>query len=143
MTHAFRKHWLKISALVIGGFGPLLTLATMPALSEPARWSLDLLAYPLDGFPSYEAPEMWFLSALTGGFLVGWGVIVWCLSLWVYDACPDGVRRCVVTSALAWFALDSLGSVTSEQWPNALWNILVLLLVIGPLWRPAQPETTP
>ena len=136
-TQNQHKQWLKVSALVIGGFGPFLTLGTMPALNEPARWGLDLLTWPIDGFPSYEAPEMWFLSALTGGFLVGWGVMVWCLSVWVHDLAPEPVRRTVMVSVLAWFIVDSMGSVTSGNWPNALWNVLVLLAVIGPMWRPA------
>ena len=138
-TPATHKFWLKISALIIGGFGPFLTLGTMPAFNEPARWGLDLLTWPLDGFPSYKAPEMWFLSALTGGFLVGWGVMVWCLSIWIYDLAPELVRRTLMTSVLSWFLLDSLGSITSGNWPNALWNVLVLLLIIGPMWRPASP----
>lgn len=136
-TKAFHKFWLKISALVIAGFGPFLFLATMPALNEPARWGLDLLTWPLDGFPSYESEEIWFLSALTGGFLLGWGVMVWCLSVWVYDHAPEGVRKSLLVGTLSWFVLDSVGSITSGNWPNALWNILVLLLVVGPMWRPA------
>lgn len=135
-TTAFHKFWLKISALVIAGFGPFLFLGTMPALNEPARWGLDLLSWPLDGFPSYQSEEIWFLSALTGSFLLGWGVMVWCLSIWVYDEAPEGVRRTLVVSTLSWFVLDSAGSITSGNWPNALWNIGVLLLVIGPMWRP-------
>ena len=135
-TTAFHKFWLKISALVIAGFWPFLFLGTMPALNEPARWGLDLLSWPLDGFPSYQSEEIWFLSALTGSFLLGWGVMVWCLSIWVYDEAPEGVRRTSVVSTLSWFVLDSAGSITSGNWPNALWNIGVLLLVIGPMWRP-------
>lgn len=136
-THATHKFWLKVSGLAIGAFGPVLTLSTLPAFNEPARWSLDLLTWPLDGFPSYESPEIWFLAALTGGFLVGWGVMVWCLSIWVYDLAPEPVRRTLVVSVCSWFVLDSLGSITSGNWPNAIWNILVLLLIVGPLWRPA------
>lgn len=140
-THATHKFWLKISALVIGGFGPILTLGTMPMFNEPARWGLDVLTWPIDGFPSYQAPEMWFLSALTGGFLVGWGVMVWCLSLWVYDAAPEAVRRTLMISGLCWFTFDSFGSIASGHWPNALWNVLFLLFAIGPMWWPATPET--
>ncbi|WP_299729446.1 hypothetical protein [uncultured Tateyamaria sp.] len=140
-TQATHKMWLKVSAVLIAGFGPLLTLATMPALNEPARWTLDLLTWPLDGFPSYAAPEIWFLSALTGGFLVGWGVMVWCLSIWVHDHAPEQVRKALVVSALCWFVLDSFGSITSGNWPNAVCNIVVLLLVIGPMWWPTDPET--
>ncbi len=137
-SHAFHKFWLKISAVLIGGFGPIFFLGTMPATQEPARWSLDLLSWPFDGFPTYAPREMWFLSALTGGFLFGWGVMVWCLSIWVYDHCPEGVRKSLVVGVCLWFVLDSAGSVTSGVWPNVLWNVLVLLSVVGPLWRPAR-----
>ena len=140
MNRSFHKLWLKISAIVIGFFGPVLTLGTIPDYNEPARLGLDVLSWPIDGFPSYESPEIWFLSALTGGFLIGWGVTVWCLSLWVYDAAPEGVRRSLLCGAISWFVFDSVGSITSGNWPNAIWNILVLLLIVGPMWRPARED---
>ena len=133
MIRSFHKRWLIVSAIVIGFFGPVLTLATMPQFNEPARLGLDILTWPVDGFPSYETPEMWFLSALTGGFLVGWAITVWCLSLWVYDLAPEGVRKSLLFGAGSWFLFDSVGSITSGNWPNALWNIVVLLLIIGPM----------
>ena len=133
MTH---KNWLKVSAIVIGSFSPIMFLATMPAFNEPLRWSLDLLTWPLDGFPSLQFEETWFLSALAGGFLAGWAVMVWCLSLWVYDLAPEGVRKSLVTGACAWFAIDSAGSVTSGNPSNVGFNVVVLLLVVGPMWKP-------
>ncbi|MDP5360821.1 MAG: hypothetical protein NWP79_01565 [Paracoccaceae bacterium] len=142
MTHAFHKFWLKITAIGIGSFGPLFFLATMPATSGPIRWSLDLLSWPLDGGTTFDHPDTMFLSALTGGFLFGWGVMVWCLSTWVYDATPEAVRKSVVVGVLAWFVLDSAGSVTSGNASNALFNIVVLLVLIGPLWVAAKPDST-
>jgi hypothetical protein len=141
-TRSTHRAWLKVSALVIGFFGPALTLGTIPATNALARWGLDLLTWPLDGFPSYASEEIRFLSALTGGFLVGWGVTVWMLSVHVYDYAPEAVRKSVLTGALAWFAVDSTGSVTSGHWPNVLWNVLVLLALIGPMWTPAQDFET-
>jgi hypothetical protein len=79
MSHAFHKSYLKITAFVIGSFGPIFFLGTMPKTAEPARWSMDFLSFPLDGIQNYDAPTTRFLSALTGGFLLGWGVCVWCL----------------------------------------------------------------
>lgn len=137
-THAAHKRWLKVSAIVIGFFGPVLTLATIPATVEPARLGLDILTWPVDGFPSYQSEEIRFLSALTGGFLVGWAVTIWLLSVHVYDQAPEGVRKSVLYGALAWFVLDSLGSITSGNWPNAVWNVLVLFAVVGPLWTQAR-----
>jgi len=137
-SRAAHKSWLAVTAIVVGAFGPVFTLGTMEPTSEPARWTLDLLSWPLDHAESYAFPTMRFLSALTGGFLFGWGVMIACLRAWVYDAAPEGVRRTVLASLLAWFLLDSAGSIASGTPSNALFNVLVLLLAVGPLWRPAS-----
>lgn len=130
--------WLRFAGVVIAVGGPVLTLATFAGFSEPARWSLDLLSYPIDGFPTYDDRSMRFLSALSGGFLVAWGVMAWCLAVWVHTTNPEGARRVFVVSACSWFVFDSTGSIASGAWPNAVWNVFFLLLVIGPMWRPAR-----
>jgi hypothetical protein len=63
---------------------------------EPARLTLDLLSWPIDHATTYGSPDTRFLSALTGGFLLGWGVMIWCLSTWVYDLAPEPVRKSVL-----------------------------------------------
>ena len=138
MTQQFHKFWLKVAAVVIGSFGPVFFLGTMAATLEPARLTLDLLSWPIDGLTTYASPDTRFLSALTGGFLLGWGVTIWCLSVWVYDAAPEAVRRTVLTGMLAWFVLDSAGSLASGNTSNAFFNVIVLLVAVGPLWRPAR-----
>lgn len=139
MSREFHKFWIKVAAIVVGSFGPVFFLGTMPASREPARLTLDILAWQLAGRATYSSPDTMFLSALTGGFLLGWGVMLWCLSAWVYDAAPEAVRRTVLASLLAWFVLDSAGSVASGNPSNAGFNVLVLLVAVGPLWRPARP----
>lgn len=138
MSQQFHKRWLYITAIVVGSFGPVFFLGTMPATAELARLTLDLLSWPLDGLQTYAAPETRFLSALTGGFLLGWGVMIWGLASWVYDAQPEAVRRTVLLGLLAWFALDSAGSIASGAPSNVLFNLIVLLVAVGPLWRPAR-----
>lgn len=140
MTHTFHKFWLKITAIVIGSFGPVFFLGTMLSTSEPARLTLDILSLPLDNSQNYEAATTRFLSALTGGFLLGWGVTVWCLSVWVYDKAPEGVRKSVLVGMLSWFVLDSSGSIASGNSSNALFNLMILLIAVGPLWRQAKIE---
>jgi hypothetical protein len=132
--------WLGFSPLngYVGSFGPIFFLGTMPATSELARLTLDVLSWPLDGVQTYTSPDTRFLSALTGGFLFGWGVMIWCLSAWVHDAQPEPVRRAVLAGLLAWFVLDSAGSIASGTPSNALFNIIVLLVAVGPLWFPAR-----
>lgn len=140
MTHTTHKRWLKVCAFVIGSFGPVFFLGTLAPTAEPARLTLDLLSWPIDGATTYTHPDTRFLSALTGGFLTGWGVTVWCLAAWVYDLAPEGVRRAVLAGVLAWFGLDSAGSIASGNASNALFNVLVLALAVGPLWVPARGE---
>ncbi|MBP7683444.1 MAG: hypothetical protein KBB95_16170 [Deltaproteobacteria bacterium] len=143
MTHATHKRWLRVTALVIGSFGPVFFLGTMAPTLEPARLTLDFLNWPIDGGTTYADADTRFLSALTGGFLLGWGVMVWCLASWVYDLAPEGVRRSVLVGLCSWFCLDSAGSIASGNPSNALFNVLVLALAAGPLWVPARnpPES--
>lgn len=138
VSHKFHKFWLKITAIVVGSFGPIFFLGTMLKTSEPARLTLDLLSWPIDGVQNYEAATTRFLSALTGGFLFGWGVMIWCLSTMVYDKAPEFVRKSVLFGILAWFVLDSSGTIASGNVSNVFFNILVLILAVGPLWRPAR-----
>jgi hypothetical protein len=135
-SQRFHKNWLIVTAIVVGSFGPIFSFATRQATSEPARLTLDILSWPVDHAQSFAFPSMRFLTALTGGFLVGWGVTIFCLRKWVYDLAPDGVRKTVVTGMLAWFIVDSAGSIASGTPSNALFNIVVLLTAVGPLWRP-------
>ncbi|GAB4396222.1 MAG: hypothetical protein OHK0053_09770 [Microscillaceae bacterium] len=137
-TQSFHRFWLKITAFIVGSFGPVFFLGTMEASAEPARFTLDLLSWPIDGLTTYTSPDTRFLSALTGGFLLGWGVTIWGLSVWVYDQAPEAVRRTVLLGILSWFVLDSSGSIASGNASNAFFNVIVLLLAVGPLWWPAK-----
>lgn len=137
-SKAFHKFWLKITAIVVGSFGPIFFLGTMEATLEPARWTLGLLSWPIDGATTYASPDTQFLSALTGGFLLGWGVTIWLLSSWVYDHAPEAVRKTVLIGLLSWFFLDSAGSITSGNPSNAFFNVIILLLAVGPLWWVAR-----
>lgn len=139
MTQDFHKFWLKITAFVVGSFGPVFFLGTMEPTLEPARLTLDILSWPVDGATTYADPDTRFLSALAGGFLFGWGVLIWCLSHWVHDIAPEGVRKSVLISLLAWYVLDSAGSIASGNPSNAGFNALILLLAAGPLWTQAKP----
>jgi hypothetical protein len=142
MTHAFHKFWLKITALVVGAFGPVFLAGTLGSSDGLARFTLDLISWPIDGTTSLEAPETRLLLSLSSGFLMGWGVTIWCLSAWVYDHAPEAVRRTVLIGILGWYAFDSTGSTLSGNAVNVFFNTLLLFLAIGPMWRPAKKGLT-
>ena len=134
ITIQTHQRWLKLTAVIVGSFGPVFFLGSMEATSELPRLSLDVLSWPIDGAQRYEDETLRFLSALTGGFLLGWGVLIWALSGEVFTAAPDAVRKAVLLGLLAWFSLDSAGSILSGNQSNAGFNVIVLLLAAGPLW---------
>jgi hypothetical protein len=138
MSQRLHKFWLKVTAVVVGSFAPVFFLGSMPATREPARLTLDLLSWPINGATTFDSADTRFLSAVTGGFLLGWGVLIWRLSTDLFDFAPEAVRKIVLASVLAWFVLDSAGSIASGNAPNAGFNVAVLLLAVGPLWRPAS-----
>lgn len=138
MTHQLHKNWLLVTGIGIASFGPIFGLGSMLSTAEAARWSLDVLSWPLDGNMTYADGTTRFLSALTGGFLFGWGIMVLILRALVFDAAPDGVRKAVLGGLLAWFVLDSSGSIASGNASNAVFNVAVLLLLAGPLWWKAR-----
>ena len=137
-TPEFHKKYLKVTGFLVASFAPICFLGTMPEFAEPGRWTLDILSWPLDGRESLEDSTARFLSALLGGFLLGYGVTIWCLSSFVYDKAPEMVRRCVLIGLCSWFLLDSMGSIAGGHASNAIWNIFVLLSFVGPLWLPAN-----
>ncbi|MBL8773268.1 MAG: hypothetical protein JNK30_17935 [Phenylobacterium sp.] len=138
MSRKQHKAWLKVTAVVVAIGGPIFSLGAVPGMTEPARLTLDILSWPLDGATTYASADTRFLSALTGGFLLGWGVMIWRLVDLAYDAAPEAVRRAVVSGLVAWFLADSAGSIASGAASNALFNVAVLLIAVGPLWRPAR-----
>jgi hypothetical protein len=139
-TPGVHKTYLKITAIVIAVFGPVFSLGTMDSTLEPARFTLDLLSWPVDHLTTYSSPDTRFLSALTGGFLFGWGIMIWCLSGKLFDIAPNLVRKAVLTGILSWFVLDSTGSITSGNVSNVFFNVFVLLSLAGPFWFRIRTE---
>ncbi|MBS8227392.1 hypothetical protein [Vannielia litorea] len=132
---------LRIGAFATLGFGALLTLSTLPSLSGPLAWLIDLVIWPLDGPDGTTAPAARLLTAITGGLAIGWGVLVLGLSGTAFAAAPEAVRRVVIHGYLAWFAADCLGSVIVGAALNVIGNAAFLAVLLVPLMR--APSESP
>ena len=135
-THKVYKSWLKFTAFIVGSFGPVFFLATL-GIAGPTELTIDIISWPVDGKPVLTESAL-LLSAISSGFLVGWGLMIYFLSVWIYDKAPDLVRKIVLISLLSWYFLDISGSILSGNPWNALFNSILLLLAIGPMWVPAR-----
>jgi hypothetical protein len=133
-TKKFQKLWLNVTAFVIGSFAPVFFLGSMYLTREPARLTLDFLSFPIDGQTKFDSTDTMFLSALTGGFLMGWGITIYFLGKKLYDKAPNEVRLITLYGIIAWFLTDSTGSALSGNPSNVIFNLIVLLIAVGPLW---------
>ena len=135
MTRETTIRWLKAGSALIVFFGALVAAAAVPALSGPVEYLADLIFFPLDGAQSVAAEETRLINAIGGGVMVGWGVMLWMLSTQLFPKEPVIAGRIIATSIVAWYVIDSTGSVLAGAPLNAVGNTSFLLIFLLPLWR--------
>lgn len=134
---------LKATSAVVVGVGAVVALAAHPATAGVTTFFVDLVFWPVDGQPSVAAPEARLLSAVSGGVMVGWGVMLWLVATRLLPADPPLAAALVRAGAVTWFAVDSLGSIAAGAPLNALLNVVFLLALVVPLVGIAtRPATT-
>lgn len=126
---------LKFGSALVVGFGILIALAAHPGTAGPARFLLDLIIWPIDGVGNTSAPEMRLLSAVSGGVMVGWGILLWQISTRLYAKDPELAKSLILTSIAAWFIVDSSASLLAGVPLNALLNTSFLVVFGWPLLR--------
>ncbi|MGI9409275.1 MAG: hypothetical protein ACR2OV_04330, partial [Hyphomicrobiaceae bacterium] len=111
-----------------------------------ARFLLDLVIWPVDGVQAISGPEMRLLSAVSGGVMVGWGILLWLVATRLYPKDPVLARTLILASIGTWFLIDSLASIVAGAPLNALLNVSFLVLFSWPLMRTPgrlQPSNHP
>ena len=141
MTHARKTLILKISSEILIGFGLLMFLSLWTPLSHVMSWFLDLAILPaFDGAQSFAATETRLLIAICGGICVGWGVMYYLIVAHVFEDNPKLGRKLILTPIIAWFCVDSLGSVLAGAPFNAVLNLSFLFMFAVPvLWPSREP----
>lgn len=129
------------SALVIG-VGGVLALAALPTMAGPTAFLADLIFWPYDGHPTLDAPAARLLAAISGGVMVGWGVLLWLVATRVLPADPVLGASLIRTSAITWFAVDSFASVLAGAPVNVVLNAVFLAAFLVPLAYVAPRQAT-
>jgi hypothetical protein len=140
MEHSKSVFWLKIASGLTVGFGLMIAATALPALAGPTRFFADLIFFPLDGAQDLSDPALRLVSAICGGVMAGWGVLLWLVATRILPRDPMLARQMVLTSLFTWFAIDSLGSLASGGGLNVLGNIAFLLIFIVPALRISGPS---
>lgn len=132
---------LMLSAAVIGGFGALMLLATLPPVSMAFGLLADLVYWPLDGAQGVGDPGTRLMLAIGGGMGLAWGALILALAQGLAGADPAALRRVVVRSIWVWFVADSLFSAVVGAWGNVPGNVAFLALALWPLRAVPQAAT--
>lgn len=133
--------WLKIASEVFVLFGLLIAFASIPSAAAPTLFLADLIFWPVDGVQAVTTETNRLLSAILGGVMVGWGVLLYLLTTRLYPRDSDFARMLITASIGTWFFVDSLGSIAAGAPLNALFNLGFLAMFMIPLWLPGSPST--
>jgi hypothetical protein len=141
MNYATRVAWLKTGSAITIAFGAVIAAAAIPALQAPTALLLDLVYLPLDGAPSTGGSATRILSAISGGVLIGWGLMMWLLATTLYAKEPTICRKIILTSIISWFVVDSSMSIAAGAFLNVVFNVGFLLVFALPVWKPLESIT--
>ncbi len=128
-----RIRWLKLASAITAAVGLLIAVAAVPALAAPAELLVALVVPGAEDAHPLGTPTARTLAAVSGGVLVGWGVVLWMIADSLFATNPKLVSRLVVMSVGTWFVVDSAMSVAAGAWPNALLNCSFLVLFLPPV----------
>lgn len=138
MTRDFTQRWLGFMSLFVIGFGLFVALGAHPSTAGLMAWFADLIFWPLDGAEALAANEARLLAAISGGVMVGWGVMLWLVVTRLLPLDPGLARAMLVWGTLAWFLVDSSGSLAAGAPINVALNTVLMLGIVGPAWRIGQ-----
>ncbi len=135
MSADFTPIWLKITSLFVILLGLLVAAGAHPATALSANILTDIVFWPLDGQQALDTEAIHMLAAISGGVMVGWGLMMWLVIDRLYLADPRLARLLLVESTLAWYLVDSTGSFVSGAIVNVLLNTALMLTIVVPAWR--------
>ena len=142
MTQETTVRWLKFASGLTAFFGLLVAASAAPAAAAPVEFLADLIFLPLDGAENVGSKETRLMAAIGGGVMTGWGIMLWLLAGRLYSTEPVLARQLIVSSIVAWFVVDSTGSVLSGAPLNVVFNTGFLLVFCVPLWLGARGDAS-
>lgn len=120
--------------------GLLWASGAIPGFDAPAQWAFDFLNWPVDGDPGEMTKLSKFMSAIGGGVLTALGVLNWILVAPAIESGEKRILNAALASVLAWFVIDSTGSVLSGAAPNVFFNLVILALYAVPVLAAAPRD---
>ena len=123
--------WYQVACVITIVTGIICVLASHPATAGVWLYLFDALKWPLDGNPAAFSADTRAVNAVLGGTMVGWGLLMYLLAPHITTIV--GLPRILLMAIVAWFVVDSTGSIMANLLGNVLLNIIFLGLFMPPL----------
>ncbi|MDC0737482.1 excinuclease ABC subunit A [Cognatishimia sp. SS12] len=133
MTHDTATRALLFAHGAAIAMGAFMVLTVVTGLYGGLNFAVDLIYLPLDGSQSITPGAAALLSAVSGGIMLGYGVLGWGVTKHVYAHDPQLGGRLLGAGILGWYISDCAGSLAGGAWFNIPLNSLFLALFLGPL----------
>ncbi|KIC34807.1 hypothetical protein [Leisingera sp. ANG-S5] len=133
MTHTASIRMLKTVSILSAAFGLAMVLALATPLGAALGLFIDLAFLPVDGAQMLSPGAASLMTAISGGLMCGFCVLIYLLTEHVYSTDPALGRRLLIPALLAWYIPDSLGSLAAGAWFNVVMNTAFLALFLVPL----------
>ena len=123
MSISARITFLKTLAFVLLiGPGLLMVTAPVTGLGSLTEMFLDLAHHPYEGAQPIMGKSAHLFNAILGGILVGFGTMIWVVAEHVLRKDFALGRKLIIIPLIRWFVTDSLGSLLTGAWFNAVLN---------------------
>ena len=133
MTHDKSIKSLKITIIASAGFALFMFASLFTPLREVMSFFLDLVHMPLDGAQNLSRDTEEVLTAISAGIFFGFCVLLWQVTTEVYVKDPLLGRRMILSSVIAWYVIDTTGSLIVGAWMNGILNTVFLIALISPV----------
>jgi len=124
---------LKVSSVLTIIFGLLFALGSHDATDMLVRRFTDLMFWRLDDGVGQLTDTTHLADAILGGVMCGWAAMTWLLADRLLLKAPKEIKSIILISLCVWFVPDSLGSIASGAWLNAISNIGFFAMFALPL----------
>lgn len=139
MSPDLAARWTQIIAIGSFGCAVLIAAGAFPPTNAAMMVMLDTVDWPVDGEVAALTKEARLMSAVGGGVFAGFSVM---LLLIVAPALRRGdrdIRKSTILALIAWYVIDSAGSIAAGVAGNVAFNTVYLAAVLAPLVFAATP----
>lgn len=129
-----RASMLTAASALVMLFGVIVAIAAWPPSAALPEFFIDILFWPPDGAQTMAAPETRLVSAIGGGVMAGWGMMMLMVTRLVLPGDPRTAKRLLLIPLGLWCAIDCTFSLAA----GAPLNVLGNLAFAGAFWLPLR-----